>query len=237
MINCILLDFDDTIYTFSDAIKHALFSMIRVLKLDREQSKKVLQGISTHFEKVFSPINNKTCADEFQVDSLFLEKAFDYYNTFSKVVEEQIGQKNIISKEQYYTWFLSKCKVLPTVRDALCLFKEHGFLVGLLSDGLRQDKITILDHLCLKSFFDIIVSSQDTFCVKPGIAFISYVEDKLGISRQDCVYVGNHISDYTLAKKAGMSFFAFNPDARLLEYMQNNNMQCLKRLLDLEVFI
>lgn len=233
MSKCILLDFDDTIYNFSESIKYAFFSMILESKLNRDQTVKLLNCLGDHFEKVFFPINQKMCSDEFRVDSLFLKEAFDYYSIFNKAIEMQSGKKSIITRDEYYGWFLAKCKVLPTVRDALTLFRNCGFYIGLLSDGLLRDKIVVLDYLRLREYFDVIVTSQDTSCVKPSENFVSYTESKLGIKRDTFVYVGNHISDYTLAKNAGIRFFAFNPDVRLWEYIHRNNVCCLDRLSDL----
>lgn len=237
MTKCILLDFDDTVYNFSESIKIALFSMIRESKLSRDQTVKVLNLLSDHFENVFSPINHRIQSDEFSVDSLFLKEAFDYYSIFNKAIETQSGKKNDITRDQYYAWFLAKCKVLPSVREALTLFRSSGFYIGLLSDGLLQDKTIVLDHLCLREFFDVIVTSQDTFCIKPGERFVGHIESNLGISRETFVYVGNHISDYTLAKNAGINFYAFNPDVRLMKYIHNNEVRCLDRLSDLGCLI
>lgn len=64
MLRCVMLDFDDTLYDFSNAIKKAMFFMIMHSGLNRHNTEKFLRAVRKYNDELFFFINKKAGTDD-----------------------------------------------------------------------------------------------------------------------------------------------------------------------------
>ena len=91
--------------------------------------------------------------------------------------------------------------VLPMLRT----FKRQGYLVGLITNGRHELQYAKLEMTGLRYIFDEILVSGDCGCEKPDKEIFLAACEKLGITPEEAVYVGdNRRNDVDGAKGAGM---------------------------------
>lgn len=238
MLRCVMLDFDDTLYDFSNAIKKAMFFMIMHSGLNRHNTEKFLRAVRKYNDELFFFINKKAGTEvNYYIDDNFIKSAFDYYKIFSEAMLPYSDK--IVNKEVYESYFYSQCNVSTETIETLNLLKAKGILLVILSDGVLNDKLKLLRYFKIDSLFDTIITSDQIGCIKPSLKYFEIVQKRLQLHISECVYIGNHISDYLMAKQAGVKFYAFNSDDSLAYYIKRDTISSLhtfKDILTLEKF-
>lgn len=238
MIRCVMLDFDDTLYNFSIAIKNTMFYMIKKSGITRNQAKQFMCDILDYNNKLFSDINSKGEDDiDYEVDLTFIKSVFDYYGVFCKAMRSYSDK--IISKFEFESYFLSECVISSDVIETLKLLKTKGIMLIILSDGVLKDKQKILKHFDMEYIFNAIITSDQIACIKPSLKFFNTVQEQYDFNSHESIYIGNHVSDYLMAKHAGIKFYAYNCDESLVRYIQRDKIVLLdsfKDILELECY-
>ena len=238
MIRCVLLDFDDTIYNFSVAIKNTMFYMIKQSGITRNKAEQFMYDILEYNNELFSDINSKgEDSANYEVDSTFIKSVFDYYSIFCKAMRSYSDK--IISKFEFETYFLSECIISNDVIETLKLLKTKGVILIILSDGVLNDKQKILRYFDMEYIFNAIITSDQIACIKPSHNFFNTAQAQYDFNSLECIYIGNHVSDYLMAKHAGIKFYAYNYDKSLARYIQQDNITFLdafKNILELECY-
>ena len=235
MLRCVMLDFDDTLYDFSNAIKKSMFFMIIHSGLNRQNTEKFLQSVRKYNDVLFCPINKKARTDvNYYVDDNFIKSAFDYYKIFSEAMLPY--SDHIVNREIYESYFYAQCNVSTEIIETLNLLKAKGIRLVILSDGVLNDKLKLLKYFNLDSLFDIIITSDQIGCIKPSLKYFEIVQKRLQLHICECIYIGNHISDYLMAKQAGVKFYAFNSDDSLAYYIKRDSIPSLYAFKDILTF-
>ena len=96
----------------------------------------------------------------------------------------------------------SGVKLFPHLKEVLSSFREAGLRLAVLSDFPPDEKLSILG---LDSFFDVVISSEETGALKPsGIPFSALI-GQLALEPGEIIYVGNSMRfDVEGSKSAGM---------------------------------
>lgn len=232
MIKCLMLDFDDTLYNFSEAIKKTFFHMIKQSGVDIYKARKCIYDLEEYNEKKFCKINILYAGDDsYNVTSEFIDSAFDYYKIFSGIIASYSNK--IISSLEYNNYFLSQCRIINDCVETLMALKALGTPIVILSDGRTEDKIKVLKHFKIEWIFDYIITSDSTQSLKPSLKFFNKVKDLYSIDLKDCIYIGNHISDYIMSKKAHVKFYAFNADNSLSSCADKDDIIFINSIKDL----
>ena len=95
--------------------------------------------------------------------------------------------------------------------DALrCLttLKDHGFSLALVSNGSKDRIAEELERLRVRPFFESVEYGTTEEHLKPSPYMLEKTLAKLGIGRQDAVYVGDSPADIQAAKNAGIESIA-----------------------------
>jgi len=81
----------------------------------------------------------------------------------------------------------------PDTLDVLKILRERGLRLGLLSNYDHTPHIvSLLQEYELESYFDVIMVSEQTGYKKPQIEIFQLMEQRLGVSASDLIYVGDH---------------------------------------------
>ena len=87
----------------------------------------------------------------------------------------------------------------------LSALKRRGYLVGLITNGTHALQYKKLEMTGLKYVFDAVVVSGDVGVEKPDREIFRFACEKLGVTPEECVYVGdNRKNDIDGAAGAGM---------------------------------
>lgn len=90
----------------------------------------------------------------------------------------------------------------PEVVDTLARLKARGVLLAVCTNKPTAATLEILRALELEHFFAVVVGGDDTPALKPNPAHVDAVLDRLGVTREEAVFIGDSINDVLAAKGA-----------------------------------
>jgi HAD superfamily hydrolase (TIGR02253 family) len=107
---------------------------------------------------------------------------------------------NAYLKEKYL-----HLKPYPGVVDTLRELRRQGFKLGVVSDGLRLKAWMRLNEAGLDSYFDAVVTYDDTGMRKPAKAPFLLICDQLDVKPEECLMLGDWPErDVQGGRQAGM---------------------------------
>lgn len=95
----------------------------------------------------------------------------------------------------------------PGVPEALRALRDNGYKVAVVTNKHYDMTLTVLKEKGLLDMFDVIVGGDSASAPKPSPAPILLAMEKLGVSAEQCVMVGDSGNDSSSAKEAGVSCF------------------------------
>lgn len=137
---------------------------------------------------------------------------------------------------------LSRIRPFPGTLTLLAFFKRRGFKLALLSNA-AQTFTSALDTCGLRPFFDCVAFSCDLGLTKPDSRTYLYVCQGLGVSPEDCIFIGDSLeNDFRAPSALGMlslclrfpaSPLALQPVelSQLAWYQFDHDSDSLKRML------
>lgn len=187
MFKAVTFDLDNTLIDFmgmkraaSDAAAQAMVTA--GLDLPVVQAKRLL------FEAYLLDIEGEHAFEDFL-------KEHDYYS-------EEVLQKAINAYEQ------TKFKHLKPYEDVFAVLsnlKNRGLLLAIITDAPKNKALQRLDAMGLKTFFDVIITFEDTKKLKPAKEPFLLALEKLGVEPSEALHVGDYRQrDVLGAKNAGM---------------------------------
>lgn len=103
-----------------------------------------------------------------------------------------------------YDKFRDKISPFPGALEFLNKIREDGFKIGLVTGGSKSRVIKDLRKRDLHRHFDIIITGDDTDKIKPDPTCLKIAIEKLGLSANEVVYIGDMDGDILAAKKLGI---------------------------------
>ena len=185
-IKAVLLDYDDTLVdTYMARLKAAEKAAEGILdpSLDMDSIMKNWAG------RPQREIWLDLAGDDDKADALMEGYTHQYWNETNKDIE-----------------------IFPGVRDLLDELKSKGLAVGMVTSKARlmHDEngpygvVVEVERLGLEGIFDVVVGWPDVKESKPHPAPILYALDRLNLSPEQAVMVGDSHIDVTAAKRAGV---------------------------------
>ena len=95
-----------------------------------------------------------------------------------------------------------KTKPYPGIIEMLRTLKQNGVRLCVLSNKSDDFANMITDSLFDKGTFDLVWGKKSEFPIKPDPGSINTMLDKLSISRDKCLYIGDSDVDCITAKNA-----------------------------------
>ncbi|MCW0217431.1 MAG: HAD family hydrolase [Prosthecobacter sp.] len=104
----------------------------------------------------------------------------------------------------YDTLWQEQTRPYPQVMETLVALKERGLKVGVISNKAHRFTVPMTEHFFGEDFFDLILGQRDEVPRKPDAAGAQEAAALLGLSTDECAYVGDSGIDMAFAKNAGM---------------------------------
>ena len=193
MYKAIIFDFDYTLSDRSFAIHEGLGRIVDIFLKDLDPFEKealiqkmiVLDGDGTSGRAPLIEHLNKTY-------DLNISDIKPYFDTLSYDMAK-------------YT------KLDPSALEVLKTLKSAGYKLGLLTNGDIETQYLKIDAVKLRPYFDVVMASLESGAMKPDpLPFIT-IADKLGVRKEECLYVGDvFFSDALGAKRSNMDYLLIN---------------------------
>jgi phosphoglycolate phosphatase len=125
-----------------------------------------------------------------------------------------VGEEHRGKSDDFYRFFMKKamdvmvekCVMYPQVPGLLEHLTRRGFMLGVASTKHRHRINEILSKNNLTHYFSGIVGGEDVTYHKPNPECLEKIMQKLGVSSDECIYVGDNIVDAKAANTAGVGF-------------------------------
>ncbi len=136
-----------------------------------------------------------------------------FWNGFSKIYGEECLKDIPIFDAFYSNEFLAVkdvCGFSPKAAEAVHALKDKGCRVVLATNPLFPAVAT--HNRCRwaglePEEFELITTYDNSTCCKPNPAYFTEIMEKIGVSPDECLMVGNDVTEDGAALKAGMSVF------------------------------
>lgn len=172
----ILFDFDGTVMDTNNVIIQSWQHTFRTLQ-NREQD--VEKIISTFGEPLETTI-------KYLFPDIPVQDAVEVYRSY------------------HYDNFGELINVFPGVRELLRELKKRDYKVGLVTSRLRKTTMQGLEKYELVSYFDVIVTADDTTKHKPDPEPVNIALKRLGSLPETSMMLGDTMFDMRCAKNAGV---------------------------------
>ncbi len=96
--------------------------------------------------------------------------------------------------------------MFPEVFNVIPKLKEQGFLMAIVSTKYRYRITGILERDKLNHCFDYIIGGEDVKELKPNPEGLELAIQKLGIEKEEVVFIGDTLIDLETAQSAGVKF-------------------------------
>lgn len=137
------------------------------------------------------------CLDTNEVDSLLDKAALKCLPTLPKPIDELVQEmKNIPKVKQ-------EMHVISGVHGMFQTLKKSGYRLAIVSNH-HSWLNSFLKENNLFDFFDTVVISEDVGVKKPNTKIMEIALERLHLTTDNCLYVGDQLLDVLCAKKAGL---------------------------------
>jgi phosphoglycolate phosphatase len=107
-------------------------------------------------------------------------------------------------REHHPTVMGSHTKLLPGVIDGLAALQQAGIKLGVCSNKPSYFTRALLGMLKIDSYFDVVLGPDDVGVAKPDPTMLLQALEKLGVSKDQALYVGDMEVDIDTGRRAGV---------------------------------
>ena len=176
MINTVLFDFDGTLVNTND-----------VIIASWQHTYKHYRGREESIEKITACFGEPlliTMAREFP--EVAPEDAAEVYRQF-----QQQNAHLLV-------------KIFPGIVDLLKALKEAGYRMGIVTSRTRESALRYMDMFGITEYFEAMVTCDDTTVHKPNPEPILLGLEKMGITKDEAIMIGDSPFDIKCANNAGV---------------------------------
>jgi beta-phosphoglucomutase len=136
--------------------------------------------------------------------------------------DQQVARLGEQKEEYYRSQARRGVDLLPGVRQLLEELREAGFQQAIGSSAPRENLALILQLTRTSSFFDVVVSMEDTDRGKPDPQVFLLAAERLRMSPERCVVLEDAVAGAQAAKAAGMKCVA-------VRFVGNHSQESLRQ--------
>jgi len=134
-----------------------------------------------------------------------------------KDIENFMDDVSVGELERFYNdafpEFLDKTRLIAGAKELLDELKKRGVKIALATNTNRFIAEKQLEVVGIKDYFDVIVCGDDVSKAKPDPMILEKTVSDLGLSKDDCIYVGDTLTDVETGKNAGVFTIGFKINA------------------------
>ena len=206
-------DLDHTLWDFDLNSSDTLHELFIRYNLENELKTQVDEFISA-YKRI-----NDSCWDKYRnglmtKDELRLAR---FSLTFS-----HFDVKEYDRAEEFSWRYMDECpkksKLIPGTFEVLNYLKGK-YKQHIITNGFKEVQGVKQDAAGLKSYFDVVVCSEEVGEKKPHPSVFKYALEKAGANASESVMIGDNLEvDALGAQKAGLRGIWFNPEQRLVQH-------------------
>lgn len=109
-------------------------------------------------------------------------------------------------KEKADEVMVDSAELYPGVKEMLVILREQGYRLGIVTTKFAYRVQNIMKKFDAEDLFDVIIGVGDVTKVKPDPEGLLLAVERLGVKKEDVLYVGDSFVDAQAAEAAGMKF-------------------------------
>jgi len=106
-------------------------------------------------------------------------------------------------KELFQEGCMYQVKPYEGIRELLAALKEKGVALAVLSNKPHAETIYVIETLFGKDYFDVIQGQKEDVAIKPSPEGVFQILEKLSLTPEDILYLGDTATDMKTGKSAG----------------------------------
>ena len=229
MTKHLFFDLDRTLWDFDQNSKQALIQLFSEAKL--HQSSLDFEEFHDHYVDVNARLWQSYGNKEITKEHLRNER-------FRKTLEKwKLDDEKLVThfSDGYVEISPKQTILFPNTIETLEELKQSGYIMHIITNGFQEVQYTKLENCKLKSYFDIIVCSEEIGINKPAAEIFHYSMKKANTTAENSTMIGDDYEvDILGAERVGMRTFHFNPqinESQIKHVNQITNLGQLPRKL------
>lgn len=229
MTNHLFFDLDRTLWDFDQNSKQALIQLFSEAKL--HQSSLDFEEFHDHYVDVNARLWKAYGQKEISKEHLRNER-------FRKTLEKwKLDDEKLVThfSDGYVEISPKQTILFPNTIETLEELKQSGYIMHIITNGFQEVQYIKLENCKLKSYFDIIVCSEEIGINKPAAEIFHYSMKKANTTAENSTMIGDDFEvDILGAERVGMRTFHFNPqinESQIKHVNQITNLGQLPRKL------
>jgi len=201
----LFFDLDHTLWDFEKNSKSALKQMFKESKLNEKIEKfSTFHGVYQNANKLLWQQYGRGKIDKEILRTKRFSDALKYFNIVDKDLVHRLSNSYIeISPYQK--------NLFPGAIETLTNLRNEGYKLHIITNGFLEVQHIKIREAGLKSFFDIIVCSEEVGVTKPDSRVFHHAMEKANAPKEKSVMIGdNYEADYLGGLNAGMKSIFFN---------------------------
>jgi phosphoglycolate phosphatase len=151
--------------------------------------------------------------------------------------EERVPEGLKLFREKYAEVFRQHTHLLPGAREVVEALHGRGVKLAIATNKLGQFSRKILEAFGMDGLFAAIVGDGDVSQNKPDPEMLLYAIEKMGMAREEVVFVGDTPVDIQTGKNAGVRVYAVPTGVAKRDALEKAQPTLiLDRLLDLLIY-
>ncbi len=128
-----------------------------------------------------------------------IKKMLEYRNCYTEELFESVLHEYDIS---YNANVCYKTKIFDGLLEALEKIKMLGIKLAIVSNKPDYPTRLVVNKLYGETYFDYVTGKRDEFPLKPDPTVVLDVMRRFGVSKEECIYVGDTATDMLTGKNA-----------------------------------
>lgn len=183
---------------------------------------------------------------KFSLPVLSLEKTIEFVGNGAKnLVIKAVGDRQDYTGKVYEDFLVNYkttdnnlTKYYPGEEETLAKLKSRGLAMAILTNKPQAATEQVYGKFLAKFGFNIVLGQTEYLPLKPNPASTLYILDKLGVKKEDCLFVGDGEADVYTAAAAGVEHAAALWGYRTKSRLEEAGAKIfLKQFSDIEKFI
>jgi putative hydrolase of the HAD superfamily len=131
-------------------------------------------------------------------------------------------------------------KLFPNALDLLETLRVRGIPMALITDLTTQIQLRKISYLGLESYFDAVITSEESGSEKPAAAPFELAKEHLGISISHAWFIGDNYEKDIVGAKLNLNAVTFQrvsvkDKSRLVEEFTDATFSDFQQIIDLVV--